>query len=227
MKKFGNIALFVVLVVASAVTTFWLVNRNNVPYASPEELLQQQRLAEIPGDTAEEKFHYILGQVTKDVEDKASEYRKQRSILPQLAAEANMQTPDYIRQNNELMKATEPKLRAAMADVMGVFDKAQDDVDLLIGGQSEETVTKINDEWKKLKEEQTVLYIDFFSFEEDILQTYVEMLAFFAEKADTTTFNEAEAKLNFADPADQEAAEKLRQRIIDLSEEQKEILRQG
>lgn len=226
MNRFGNVALFLMVVLISAVATFWFVNRNSPSYPpTPEQHLAQ--LIQFSGETVEEKFEFILGRFVKDVAEEANEYKKQRQVLPQLIHPAGLTNPEYIAENAALMEDTAKKLREQIITVMGVFDQAEDDIELLLTYQTEETAEDIRARWKELKEKQTVLYVDFFSYEEDIIAAYQNLMNFYAENAEEIHYDGETERLVFSDAVDIQAEEKLRAEIESLNKEQEAVLQAG
>lgn len=227
MKRIVNIGLFCLLVLVSALVTFWLVNHFEPAPMTPEERLMSERLAAIPGETVEEKFQSILDRVTSEVRAKVSDYKQHRLILPQIANPVGLKSPEYIAENASVMKASAEKLREEIVAVMAVFDAADDDVKALVYGQDPEKSAEITAQWQKLEDTELVRYVDFFGYEDEIINTYELMMEFYAKNADTALFDEDAGVVGFSDPATEEAARLFRKRIEDLGAKQTQALSQG
>lgn len=219
MRKAVNILLFIALIIASAVFTFWLSNDRSLIFTKPPE--------QILPKLDEKNFEEVLNSFLRGVDEYAANYRKQRRLPEELLKPANLKNEQYITENAALLKDAEANMRSEMQALMEVFAATDEKVNLLLVGKSEEEIIKTRAQWQELKDKQMASYVDFFSFEEDKLELFDRLMALYVAHAATLHYEESSDHTVFADETVKTQEQELRQKILDASQKQIDVIRQN
>lgn len=222
MKHIKTISITAILIVLAG-AGIYILQQKSPP--APEADTPAQTAQQDP--SIEKQFEDLLNEFLSDVNTRAKAYREERKVMAEVVKPENLTTPDYVTQNYEMMQQTMPSLRLKINEIMLVFEDADRRVKALLEGQLPEFQERILAEWKNLKDSQAGLYVDFFAIEEEILQAYEDLMAFYNDKKDAFTIDPATFEMSFTEPADAQAAADIRVRLQELAARQAALLDSG
>lgn len=210
-------ALLAVLAIGAGGAYVFLQKPQEAPVAS-----LQEPAPEAP--SLEKKFETLLNEFLQSVNEKAQAYKNERKVLAELVKPENLRDPAYVEQNYQLMKTTIPSLRLRIDDLMLVFEGTEVRVAALVSGQPEEVGKRIVQEWRKLKQEQTALYVSFFEIEEEVLRTFESLMEFYYLKRGSYKFDSVNNQILFDKPEDEMNARALASQLAELVQKESALL---
>ncbi len=213
------IAVLVVLIVA--VGGIYVMQNHQTTFDKRQAAEEQER-----GRELEKRFEEFLNKFLKSIHDGMVEYRKERKVLVELVGPRNLSDPAYVEENYKLVQQLVPSLRQKMADVIGIFEAAQTEMDSLLAGQPETTQAPIIRQWDELKRMQGQAYMDFFATENDLLSAYQDLMNFYYDKRTSFEVNAATRGVIFKNAQDVAEEKQLKQRIDDIYEQQDALTKQ-
>lgn len=214
--KITFIAVLAVLVVASG--GMYVMKNHQTTFEKIQAAEEEQR-----GRELERQFEEFLNKFLKNIHDGMVSYKKERKMLIELVGPANLREPVYVEENYKLAQQLMPSLRQKMADVIGIFEVAQGEVEALLLGQPEAVRARIVQEWEELKRVQGQAYMDFFTTENDLLTAYQSLMDFYYEKRAVFKANPDARKVIFENAGDADEEKRLKQRIDDIYAQQEAL----
>ncbi|MGB4106570.1 MAG: hypothetical protein WBK55_02090 [Alphaproteobacteria bacterium] len=213
------IAVLVVLIVA--VGGIYVMQNHQTTFDKRQAAEEQER-----GRELEKRFEEFLNKFLKNIHDGMVSYKKERKMLIELVGPANLRDPAYVEENYKLVQQLIPSLRQRMADVIGIFETAQTEMDALLVGQPETTRARIVQQWDELKRMQGQAYMDFFATENDLLTAYGDLMNFYYDRRTAFEVNIDARQVIFKNPEDTAEEKRLKQRIDDLYAQQEAFSKQ-
>lgn len=183
--------------------------------------------AEPPGPSLEQQFETVLNDFLADMADQMDSYQKRRRVMINLIKPENLREPLFVKENYEMMEMLAPTLEQKMNEVMAVFADADKKINALVSDQPAEKRDVILGEWEALKKKQATPYTEFFALEQDILDSYQELISFYYTKSGEFEVGTEKQEVVFTDSADQEKQQKMLDHIKDLHVKQAMILKQS
>jgi hypothetical protein len=201
---------------------FYILKQHKNPFEPQRPPVELPISPDLP-----QRFEDLLNTFLQNVDKEMTDYRNERRILVETFNPANLRDPLYIEENQKIVQELVPALRGRIDGVVRLFEKAELDIDQLLSNQPEAARQNILRQWHLLKNTQGETYMQFFSYENELLATYSALMNLYY-----THRNDLEADIDthdiiFKHPADKIEEERLRQRIKDLSSAQNEALKKS
>lgn len=210
------VLVFCILAVGSAAATFWLLKGNQ---GIPQETASKAQVEDISP-----RIEAAMENFTGQVNEKALAYRQQRKVLSEMARPENLRTPEYIGENFNLMQSMIPELRLKMNDLLQAFESTEQEIQVILQEQPEETRQMVLNKWQPMKEKQMAQYVNFFAAEEEILGAYQELMAFYKDRSASIQVDPATDVILFENPEDQVQSDQYWEKIRQLTEKQSQEL---
>jgi hypothetical protein len=173
----------------------------------------QSKPAPIAEPSLQKQFEEALTGFLQDVHAKTVKYKETRRILPELIAPDNINTPEYLQENTQMLDKTVADLQGEMADILGTFQAMEEKVKGLLEGQPENKRAVIFKSWQEMKRKQSEKFIAYFSAEQDRLKAYQDVMKFYATKQGGYKYDPQTHLFVFANPADAAEEKKLLNKI--------------
>ncbi len=226
-KLAGKIAAILLVIVGSFGVWVFMQHQNEL-YAQ-EQLRQQEQARQVQERAAQEReaedqIKALFYTFLEDVKTRVAAYNKERQVLKDLVQPANLRRPDYATQNLEIAQNLIPSLRGKMDELILVFENTDQNVQALSADLQEKKRRTILEGWSKVKQEQASRYIDFFSYEEELIAAYERLLGLYAGSEGRYVVDAEHGSVLFEDPALQQEEAALRADIETLAQKQQAVL---
>jgi hypothetical protein len=160
---------------------------------------QEEILEKAAQKTRAEQFEKILNTLLDDVRMKATAYKQDRKVLGELVQPINLEKPEYITENMAVMERLIASLRMTADDIMAAFEKADKMFKETLSGADADSQARLSKEWAEMTSTHIQTYVAFFAHEEKLMAAHKELMTFYAENAETMTYNAETDSLDFAD----------------------------
>ncbi len=172
------------------------------------------------------QFGELLKEFPKSVETAMASYKKDRKILIEALKPVNLREPGYVEQNYIMVNELIPVLRGKMIGVIEVFENTDRSVNELLVNQPESVSRPVLQEWDAMNDARGRVYIDYFSFESELLTAYDELMEFYYRKKGAFEVDIGAGAIVFKTPEDNTQAGRLQGRIKDLLAQQSAMLKE-
>lgn len=208
----GTIISVLLAVIVGAAGLYYVENRTK-----PFEMLNPQSQINL-----NQQFEDFLNAFLNNVSDDMKVYKAERKILIESVRAENLRDPAYVDENYHMVtERLVPSLHQKMDSVIANFSEAELKIDDLLKKQPEPMRKAVLATWDDVKDQQIQAYIDYFSFETDLLAAYQDLMTFYYSRKGTFETDLDARQLVFKDPADEEEEQQLKQKIADLYAAQK------
>ncbi len=171
------------------------------------------------------RFETFLNVFLKNLSDNVGRYKKNRTVLKQIMVPENLKNPEYLAENAKLLESTVQTLQAQMDTIMGLFKKADTEIEPLLKKLSDKEQNPARAQWKKIQDNQAMSFMAYFTSEQDILSAHQALMVFYLQHRQSLKKNEETGEMEFSSPDDIQTVQKLENDIANLIEAQTALLK--
>ena len=176
-----------------------------------EEALKAEKVAVLKGE-----FDALLKSFLKDIQGHVATYKKQREVLVSLSKPMNLRQPEYIEENASLAEATMMDLQLQMETIMGLFEKADAEMQELIAKFEEDERGAVQVSWNALRDENVEKLSVYFTIERDLMMAHLKLVEFYDQHQENLSVDVENERVIFEDVELQEEEALLRGKILEL-----------
>ena len=190
-----------------------------------------QKMAEAEALKAEQEaalkaeFDDFLKTFLADIRTHVADYKKQRKVLESLSKPTNLRQAEYVEENARLAESTMMGLQLQMETVMGLFEKADEDIQGLIGKFTEEQQVLVTKQWEKLRDENIEKFTLYFTTEQDLMMANLALVEFYNAHRDVMEVDVINERVIFDTVELQEEEAMLRGKILELKTARKDLFK--
>ena len=190
-----------------------------------------QKMAEAEALKAEQEaalkaeFDDFLKTFLADIRTHVADYKKQRKVLESLSKPTNLRQAEYVEENARLAESTMMGLQLQMETVMGLFEKADEDIQGLIGKFTEEQQVLVTKQWEKLRDENIEKFTLYFTTEQDLMMANLALVEFYNTHRDVMEVDVINERVIFDTVELQQQEAMLRGKILELKTARKDLFR--
>ena len=161
-----------------------------------------------------------LNQMLSDVYGEMKAYRERRKILDDIIRPQNLQNAKYINESYQLAGQTISDLKQRSNRIIKIFDTKDAEIKTLIKGRPQSAQANILAAWKKMKSQQVNLYVQYFTIEQEILQTYQSLVTLYYRHQNEVVYYQETNQTAFQSSNLNAQATQLSQKIKTLKNKQ-------
>lgn len=186
----------------------------HLQYKKEQELkaaeLSAQKTKDDSITASRKEFGALLDAMIDELKAHARTYRKQRIVLKEAIHPLNFETPERAQESYTVFtKEIVPLLRKSADSTIALFQTYDAKAKTLFPNMPEEIKAELQTDWETMHKKQLEDHIAFFTKEEDVIASYLDLIKFYAKNADTYTIDEAGEHLVFDNEDDQRQEQKL------------------
>lgn len=194
---------------------FWHANE-----AARHAAAQEAEKAKAETDAFRTAIDSAMKQMVETLKQKTLAYRVQRKAADELLRVDGLKDASYARENLELFKDLEVKLRDQMTSILKGFDETEKTVRDLAAARPPEQRAEALAAWSKIKSEQFSRFNTYFATEGDILAAQAQLLDLYATRPFEFVNDSAGARIVMVNQGDVRAQSILTDAIAALEKKQ-------
>lgn len=196
MKSYRDIILFILVILGSAAAGIWVLEHNK-PAPKPLEDEQVATAEAVPADeripnfregasdeekrqevnqSVEKQFEDMLNDFLRDLASKSNAYKDSRQALGDLIKPENIREEAFVAENKTFAENLITEMESQMDGIISSFDKADQEIKVLISTNPGVDEQIILSKWKSIKDERMENYMSFFLLEKDYLKKHIDIL---------------------------------------------------
>ena len=226
--KAWNALLVVALLIMLSGGGYILYQNNQQKQAEiARELAEAEALKAEQEAALKAEFDDFLKAFLTDIQTNVVEYKKQRKVLEGLSKPVNLRQNEYIEENARLAESTVMGLQLQMDSIMGLFETANETVQILVEKFEDTEKEPIQKSWAELRDENIEKFTTYFTAEQDLTMAYLELIEFYNAQRDALEVDVENDRIVFQDIALQEQEAMLRGKVLELKTARKDLFKKA
>lgn len=197
--------------------------------ANKAQELSDAEKAALHAASIEGQFETTLNAFLQNVDTRVKAYKLNRKILQDLIKTDNLRSPEYISENYAIAQDMAAQMNTEINSILGEFETADARIKELVENEEITQKNKILNRWTEVKNTQAKTYIDFFAFEQELLDRHVRLLEIYNEGRNAieviATDSNNDITLLLTDPRLQKRADIIQDDIRSLKQAQSATLK--
>ncbi len=218
--RYKYIYTILLIIISLVISILYYQNQQTIRHDNllAEQLLLIQKNKEKRRSEISSLFDEYLNNFKNELHEKAKLYKKSRKILKSIISPHNFENQEYTKENYFLFKNNiAPDLRAKSAEIIVIFQKYKEKINAELDTQENDLNKLFLSKWQEMSHEQLNKYINFFTKEDELIQTYDELITFYYIHSKLFKIDLENNKFIFTQDKYQKKEEYLHQKIKQLN----------